>query len=362
MEHHLTQQAIESDEDILRVLARRWEDTLDQDGSEPSDKVLHARQGVFLKGRRHGLHVLEIGATDEQYEHLATVMNTTTNPRALQGQNDDAQAAGSTGAADGTRPGGRSGPNASSGADSDADPGADPGAGFHGRHDGPTRAQFLLDGLVTACKIALTTTGLPATGGHRPQVMVTIDYKDLIGDIQHANRPGNAGNSGQAGHAGHAGYGVFIEQLSARTIRTLACDADLIPLVLGSSGQVLDIGRAQRLFPPHLRRALVARDKGCAFPDCTIPASWCEAHHITPWSRDGRTSINNGVLLCTRHHHVIHQGTWTVEPRHGIPWFHAPGNSGRAGTPRQNTYRQAGRTIHDKRPDRTASYTHTDPD
>ncbi|AUZ89373.1 hypothetical protein CVO76_10710 [Arthrobacter agilis] len=225
--------------------------------------------------------------------------------------------------------------------------------------------------------------------------MVTIDYKDLIGDLQHVKRPGHAGDRGhagdpgyaadssqggqaghagqisqaghaghsgrvgRAGHIGHAGYGVFSEQISARTIRTLACDADLIPLVLGSSGQVLDIGRSQRLFPPHLRRALVARDKGCAFPDCTIPASWCEAHHITPWSRGGGTNINNGVLLCTRHHHVIHQGLWTVESRHGIPWFHAPGNPGRAGTPRQNTYRRAGRIVYDKRPDQTISYTHT---
>ncbi|RJT96944.1 DUF222 domain-containing protein [Arthrobacter frigidicola] len=81
MEAHLTSQAGEGDEDILRAVARRWENTLDQDGQEPSEKLLRARQGVFLRGRRHGLHLLEIGATDEQFEHLATVMNTATNPR-----------------------------------------------------------------------------------------------------------------------------------------------------------------------------------------------------------------------------------------------------------------------------------------
>ncbi|MFP5314864.1 MAG: DUF222 domain-containing protein, partial [Actinomycetes bacterium] len=191
MEEHLVRQAVESDEDVLRVLARRWESVIDQDGVEPTEKVLRARQGVFLRGRRHGLHFLEIGATDEQFEYLLTVMNTATNPRA------------ST-----TAPGTQT--------------------------NGPTRAQELLEGLVSGCRIALAGDGLPATGGHRPQVMVTINYRDLLSDL------------GQDGHA------VFAEQLSARSIRKLACEADILPLVLGGKGQVLDIGRAQRLFPPHL--------------------------------------------------------------------------------------------------------------
>ena len=61
----------------------------------------------------------------------------------------------------------------------------------------------------------------------------------------------------------------------------------------------LDIGRTTRVFLPHIRKALTARDQGCAFPNCTIPASWCEAHHITYWSQGGPTSTDNGVLLCT---------------------------------------------------------------
>ncbi len=296
MEHHLTRQAMESDEDILRVLARRWEGVLDQDGQEPTEKVLRARQGVFIRGRRHGLHFLEIGATDEQFELLATVMNSTANPRGAAGRADAA--------ATENRPAFVDQPAA-------------------------TRAQTLLYGLVAACKLALSTAALPSTGGHRPQVMVTIDYKDLIG----------------ATH--QAGYSVFSGQMSAGSIRKLACDADMIPLVLGSSGQILDVGRAQRLFPPHLRRALVARDKGCAFPDCSIPASWCEAHHIDPWSAGGATSIDNGVLLCSRHHHVIHQGAWTVASRNGIPWFTAPRILGPPGMARRNRYWQAGRAVHE---------------
>ncbi|BBE22701.1 hypothetical protein MN0502_15840 [Arthrobacter sp. MN05-02] len=367
MEDHLTRQAVESDEDILRVVARRWEGVLDQDGQELSAKVLRARQGVFLKGRRHGLHVLEIGATDEQFEHLATVMNTATNPRLHADRTGTAgavaessgaavESVGGLGAA-GAAADGDAGSTIDSGASTGAGSGWGAGSGSAGNSDefgepgGATRAQMLLEGLVTACRIALSTAGLPATGGHRPQVMVTMDYQELLDQTPHLITDFPEGLArilpGQTQRAAQRpGRTVFAGQASARTIRRIACDADIIPIVLGGAGQVLDLGRARRLFPPHLRRALVARDKGCAFPDCTIPAPWCEAHHIDPWSRGGRTSIGNGVLLCSRHHHLIHQGAWRVEPRGGVPWFHVPGHPGRAGAPRTNTYWRAGRIVH----------------
>ncbi|MBG6225899.1 hypothetical protein IWX63_002482 [Arthrobacter sp. CAN_A2] len=331
MEHHLTRQAMEADEDILRVLARRWEGVLDQDGQEPKEKVLRARQGVFFRGRRHGLHFLEIGATDEQFELLATVMNSTANPRGAAGRTGGPTpdlAPGATDASGASDVRGAPGTldaddtrilAAGLGLDEGRIPSDDPPAA--------TRAQTLLDGLVTACKVTLSTAALPSAGGHRPQVMVTIDYKDLIGAT---HRPG---------------YAVFSGQMDAGSIRKLACDADILPLVLGGKSQVLDVGRAQRLFPPHLRRALVARDKGCAFPDCSIPASWCEAHHLKPWSSGGTTSADNGVLLCSRHHHVIHQGTWSVSSRNGIPWFTGPGTLGPPGSARRNRYWQAGQSV-----------------
>ncbi|MHA7208750.1 HNH endonuclease [Arthrobacter sp. MDT1-65] len=347
MEHHLTRQAIETDEDILRVLARRWEGVLDQDGQEPTDKVLRARQGVFLKGRHHGLHFLEIGATDEQFEQLATVMNAAVDPRGSSAHADPPEDDAARGPTDPATPGTPDHPALGTAAGDPATeerptageatrigapgcmPGRPPGdTGSGAPVDGrPTRARQLLEGLVSACRIALSTNGLPATGGHRPQVMVTIDYRDLIGETE------------------RAGDAVFSEQVGARDIRRIACDADLIPLVLGGRGQVLDVGRAQRLFPPHLRRALVARDKGCAFPDCSVPAAWCEAHHLTPWSRGGSTSIDNGVLLCSRHHHVIHQDTWTVESRGGVPWFTPPVHRRRTASPRRNLYWQAGSAV-----------------
>ncbi|MBN3496321.1 HNH endonuclease signature motif containing protein, partial [Arthrobacter pascens] len=91
-----------------------------------------------------------------------------------------------------------------------------------------------------------------------------------------------------------------------------------------SEGRILDIGRTTRIFPPHIRKALTARDQGCAFPNCTIPAPWCEAHHITYWSHGGTTGTDNGTLLCSHHHHLIHKEQWTIHMRSGVPWFIPP--------------------------------------
>lgn len=125
----------------------------------------------------------------------------------------------------------------------------------------------------------------------------------------------------------------------ARTANLLACDGTLIRQVVRHDGAVLDQGRARRLFTQTQRRALITRDRGCAFPGCDIPAGWCEAHHITPWSEGGATDLANGVLLCRRHHVVIHQGRWRIDAAdadRGRPWFVPPAHIDLARTPRRN--------------------------
>ncbi|NMR28695.1 DUF222 domain-containing protein [Crystallibacter degradans] len=309
MENQLTQQATESDIDGLREIIKRWEAVLDPDGLEPTDEILRAKQGVFLRGKRHGLHRLEIAATPEQFEYLVTVMNAATNPRVKTtfASEDGTPAAPAT-AAD--TPGGT--------ADT-------AGAGPEQQWQGPTRPQKLLQGLVGACQIALSTDKLPSSGGHRPQIMINLDYQDLVDQI------------------GASADAVFGGLISPKTVRKIACDADLIPLVLGGKGEILDIGRAQRLFTPAQRRALVARDKGCAFPDCTMPAPWTEAHHIKFWEKhNGPTSVHNGCLLCSYHHHLLHDENWIIEIRDGIPWFIPPRYIDPDQKPRRNRYRLAG--------------------
>ncbi|MGH3728619.1 MAG: HNH endonuclease signature motif containing protein [Micromonosporaceae bacterium] len=98
--------------------------------------------------------------------------------------------------------------------------------------------------------------------------------------------------------------------------------------MLGSDSIPLDVGRTIRLFTRAQRRALILRDRGCAFPGCDRPAHWCEAHHIRHWVDGGATDLHNGVLLCGYHHRVIHKGKWRVRIRHGVPEFLSPHATG----------------------------------
>ncbi|NQD87257.1 DUF222 domain-containing protein [Paenarthrobacter sp. CM16] len=297
MEHALTKTAVESDPDFVTTMAKRWTESIDQDGPEPSEEVLRQHQGAFLRRRRrYGLHHIEIFATAEQYETLTTTMNTATNPRL-------------------TTAGTAAGPDL----------------------DRRSRAQKLLDGLTGACSLAMTTGELPSNGGLRPQLTVTIDYNELFDQLTQHTPPGNDARTG-------TGTATFLGPIHPNTIRKIACDADIIPVLLGSDSRVLDIGRTTRIFPPHIRKAITARDGGCAFPDCTMPAPWCEAHHTTYWSHGGTTSTDNGTLLCSHHHHLIHKEQWRINMTTGVPWFIPPPHIDPQQTPRRNHHHTPHRT------------------
>jgi hypothetical protein len=94
--------------------------------------------------------------------------------------------------------------------------------------------------------------------------------------------------------------------ITAGQVRRLACNATLVPVVLGTNSAVLDLGLSARLFDRYQRLALTVRDGGCVFPGCDRPAAWCEAHHVRPWSAGGGTDMANGCLLCPHHHRLIH--------------------------------------------------------
>jgi hypothetical protein len=102
-------------------------------------------------------------------------------------------------------------------------------------------------------------------------------------------------------------------KITARQLRRLACEADVIPIVLDSDGVVLDMGRRVRLATEDQRRALRAMHASCAVSDCDVPFDWCEIHHLKPWERGGRTDLDNLVPLCTYHHHLVHDAAWPVE-------------------------------------------------
>jgi hypothetical protein len=148
----------------------------------------------------------------------------------------------------------------------------------------------------------------PVDGGERPHLTVTISLRALREQV------------GAAELGGLADLG----RLSARQLRRIACDAKVLPMVLDADSQPLDVGRAKRTAPAGLRRGLVWRDGGCAFPTCDKPAPWTDAHHVRHWVDGGATSLANMVLLCRRHHTLIHHGEWEVRIRDGLPEFLPP--------------------------------------
>ncbi|NJC74343.1 DUF222 domain-containing protein, partial [Planosporangium thailandense] len=161
--------------------------------------------------------------------------------------------------------------------------------------DSPPRTpgQRRADALVDVCRLATATGALPDNGGDRPQLVVTVDHATLRTRLGVATLDDGS-------------------PLSATTARRLACDAGILPAVLATTGQVLDLGRERRLFTGPLRRALILRDHGCAFPGCDRPPRWTDGHHIIHWADGGTTSLDNGVLLCGHHHRLIHHSPWQV--------------------------------------------------
>ncbi|GLH96285.1 HNH endonuclease signature motif containing protein [Phytohabitans aurantiacus] len=183
-----------------------------------------------------------------------------------------------------------------------------------------TPAQRRADALVEICRLALRTEQLPDNGGDRPQIALTVPYDVVRKQLSH----------------GQLDTG---ERLTAQQVRRLACDARILPVVLGGDGQILDVGQSRRLFTGPLRRALVVRDGGCAFPGCDRPPQWCDAHHIRHWADGGPTSLGNGVLLCGHHHRLNHRGEWQVRMAgDGRPEFIPPAYVDSERKPRRNVY------------------------
>ncbi len=100
--------------------------------------------------------------------------------------------------------------------------------------------------------------------------------------------------------------------LPADTIRRMCCNADIIPVTLDTDGVAVDIGRQRRVATRHQRRALRAMHASCAYPGCTVRFDNCQIHHVKPWEHGGPTNLDNLLPLCSTHHHLVHEGRWTL--------------------------------------------------
>lgn len=157
---------------------------------------------------------------------------------------------------------------------------------------------------------------MPEAGGHRPHLNVLVRLDDLENRCRAACLD-------------------FGGALTPESLRMLACDARVTPIVLDGAGQPLDVGLAKRTIPDGLRRAVAARDHGCAHPGCDRPPSWCEVHHIREWANGGETALHNLVMLCRVHHRQLHHTEWLVRIRDGLPEFVPPAWIDPSRTPRR---------------------------
>ena len=172
----------------------------------------------------------------------------------------------------------------------------------NGSRDPRTPDRRRAEALIELCRRA-TAAGGAAPATSKAQIVVTIRYDRLAGAVR------------------GAGTTLAGQVLSPQTVRRLACDASIIPMVLGSEGQPLDVGRTKRLVTPALLAALWARDKGCSYPGCGRPPQWSDAHHVKHWIDGGTTSLLNLALLCAYHHSWVHQHDLTATlTAHDVTW------------------------------------------
>ena len=178
--------------------------------------------------------------------------------------------------------------------------------------DSRSAEQIALDSLLTVMRAGVASGGADVTGAlgtNLPAVRIHVSATDLDRGFGAAHLEGQTAS------------------VSVHTARRHACTAGAIPIEFDDTGQVLNLGRTQRLFSRQQRIALAARDGGCRFPGCDRPPGWTEAHHINEWDRDhGRTDLADGILLCRHHHMLLHNNGWRVS-RTGGDYFVIPPRS-----------------------------------
>ncbi|WP_371405388.1 HNH endonuclease [Kribbella sp. NBC_00662] len=307
-EHQLIGLAATHTPTELRRAGRKIRDILDPDGPEPDEKAAYTRESLTLKTVDRGVTFRGYLA-NENAELFRTLIHAHAKPhKTIDGQQDPrprdkrqadalttilATATSTAPTASRSRAGTATSPE-------------------HNNAVAPEAVLPALDGAVstaddgdlgnaTGAANSVDSAGDNLVPGHgpKPHISITIDYNGLT-----------------AATANATGQLTFGDNLSAATVRRLACDAQILPIVLGSKSQPLDVGTTQRLVTRPIRRALNARDKGCVI--CNAPPIQCEAHHIISWLDGGPTAINNLALLCKRHHLDLHSGHWQIRILNGV--------------------------------------------
>ncbi|MGL3807289.1 DUF222 domain-containing protein [Paeniglutamicibacter sp. R2-26] len=323
------QAVAEHDAGTVGRMLREANVRLDESAIERDEDAIRPYLGLRFRGRKPTGYLWELTCDAEGNELLTTLADDLNNPRTASGDACRAgtgtpHAAAGSGPAVGREPR----PIPEWAVDPGLPPDQRPIEGFSdvgrpaavsdrdplpGESPAEANARVRARRLLQAVLDALRTGTNPARAGDpqlpmgsRVEMLVVVDYDSLTGATE------------APALTGHGDY------LAAATARRLACNAGILPLVMGGNSQPLDLGRKRRFFTKGQKRAIAARDRGCINPGCSMAVNRTEAHHVDPWSEGGRTRVNNGVLLCVGCHTAHHAGHFAIEFHRGIPYVVQP--------------------------------------
>lgn len=257
--------------DEVRVQAQAWAAFLDQDGPEPDDERAMRRRGFRVARARDGLISVSGELLPEVAGALTRLFDAHLAPRAGSGFLTEAER-------------------------------ADPATSAETRTPDQQRHDVLASIIDSSARSATH----PTIGGAAPTVLVSVRASDL------ENGRGSAHVDGIDAPA------------SLRAARRLMCTGGIQTVAVDDIGAIIELGSPERCFTPHQRRAITLRDGGCLIPGCSVPASWCEIHHVTPARDGGPTHPDNGVLLCWFHHRTIDTSGWGIRMMRGSPHVQSP--------------------------------------
>lgn len=277
----------------LGLLSQALVAYLDQDGAEPEDQRAARKRGLSIGKMREGTVPVRGELLPEVAGQLQLLIDAQLNPRV--NAPEDASEVHFV--------------------PSDELPDGD-----LARADERTRTQKQHDAFAAILNVAARSDQMPTLGGAAPTLVVSIDAADYA-----------TGN----GWAQVLNTGAFIP---ARVAAQTGCAGGVQRVLFDDNGRIVSIGTSARIFNALQRRAITLRDGGCVIPGCTVPATWCEVHHVREHAEGGPTHTDNGVLLCWWHHRNLHLSEWRIRMRDGVPEVRGP----RWWDPDQ-TWRPAGR-------------------
>ncbi len=251
---------------ILEIVAPDTYDDLERTALEDAQQRANRATRLTFHRRGDGATDIKARIPDGVASRLKTLLDAWTSPRHIAARGSDSER--------------------------DTSQGIDPATGLRLPHE------RLLGHAFCSLLESVDPTRLPSHGGAATKIVITVSLDTLRTGL---------------GLATLATSGADDLKLPASEVRRLACQSDLIPAVLGSKSEVLDLGRTSRLFTAAQRHAKMTTATTCAGEGCTIPATWCEAHHArTPWAAGGTTDLDDLEFLCSWHHQRIHDPTYAT--------------------------------------------------